>query len=409
MVLLIILNTFLLSFVVKEKSSRHFDLSLAQSAYPELSEIKSQQLTFDQTSNFFTELADKKGAVYAYGALKVAPLPPNTDFHLLGHVVGDKLYKQFGAEGIKVCTEDFRNACSHAIVVGLFSDKGSAALQEIALACQDAPGGSGAYTMCFHGLGHGILAYYGYQFPPAVADCRKTGTAARNNREFTECVGGTVMEIISGGGHDPVAWEKQNKLYLSNANPASFCQNEFIPAEARPICYIYLTPQLFKAAGASLAAPKDEHFVKAFTYCDKLAKDDRVNRDACFGGFGKEFVVLAKERDIRRIDQMTEAELGKVRGWCQLTPDKDGQAACMVYALNSLYWGGENDPQTAINFCELTKDVYLKGVCFDNLVGAVQFYMSDRNYRSDFCQKLPPDVRIGCQKKLLTNQGVKLA
>lgn len=30
-----------------------------------------------------------QGAKYAFDILKTAPVPPNTDTHLLGHVVGD--------------------------------------------------------------------------------------------------------------------------------------------------------------------------------------------------------------------------------------------------------------------------------------------------------------------------------
>ena len=115
--------------------------------------------------------------------LKRASVPSGTDMHLLGHVVGDILYAQEGLKGIKTCTHDFRNACSHTIVVGLFSEQGEVALPKIAETCYQAPGGSGAYTMCFHGLGHGVLAYTGYDLTKAAQLCQKTGTTGYNYRE----------------------------------------------------------------------------------------------------------------------------------------------------------------------------------------------------------------------------------
>src|SRR3989338_10209532 len=136
---------------------------------------------------------------------KAAPLGPNIDLHLLGHAVGDELYKQEGLNGITICDNDFRNACSHSIVIGLFYDKGDGALSEISEACRKAPGGSGAYTMCFHGLGHGILAATGYDMGKTAEYCKKTDTTTCK-RESTECIGGSVMEIIGGGFHDREIW-----------------------------------------------------------------------------------------------------------------------------------------------------------------------------------------------------------
>ena len=108
--------------------------------YAELSEIKNHAASFSDLRDFFQDIAKEKGAEYAFEVLKQADVPSNTDMHLMGHAVGDILYQQKGLEGIKICTDDFRNACSHSIVVGLFSDNGDKALPEIAQACRQASG-----------------------------------------------------------------------------------------------------------------------------------------------------------------------------------------------------------------------------------------------------------------------------
>jgi len=89
-------------------------------------------MSFKELANYFTEIAEAKGAPYALDVLKAAPIPLDTDMHLLAHTVGDILYRQQGLEGIKVCTHDFRNACSHSVVIGAFLEQGEAALPGIA-------------------------------------------------------------------------------------------------------------------------------------------------------------------------------------------------------------------------------------------------------------------------------------
>ena len=64
--------------------------------------LKNNRADFAEIFKYFEQLAKQKGAEYAFAALAKAPLPPNTDLHLLGHVVGDELYKQQGLRGISI-------------------------------------------------------------------------------------------------------------------------------------------------------------------------------------------------------------------------------------------------------------------------------------------------------------------
>ena len=90
--------------------------------YSEVQSLQNKEMNFAELSKFFIALAKDKGGGYAYQALAYATMhaliPPNIDTHLLGHVVGDELFKQKGLDGMRVCTDDMRNACSHSIVVG---------------------------------------------------------------------------------------------------------------------------------------------------------------------------------------------------------------------------------------------------------------------------------------------------
>lgn len=400
-VFFVLLDSFLFVIFLHTKSNAKIRGDVAIYTYPEAEALRASVMSFRDLSQYFTDLAGKKGAPYAYEVLKAAPIPLNIDMHLLGHVVGDILYKQQGLEGIKACTEDFRNACSHSVVIGLFFEKSEAALPEIAEACRRAPGGSGAYTMCFHGLGHGILAYVGYDLPKAIELCEKTGTEAYRNREYVECVGGTVMEIIGGGFHNQKLWAEQSKKYTKVDDPLYLCSSDFMPDVARSQCYVYLTPHLFQMAGGNLANPTPTDFKKAFRFCDHIPRTQQENRSACYGGFGKEFIVLAKDRDIRKLEQMTSGELMKVYDWCLLGEEEKRVGPCIEHSVNSLYWGGENNRGASIRFCSLIPDAGYANICFTNLLGSVSYYIQDSAYRKEFCNEVPPLYRPQCSQTLL--------
>lgn len=349
---------------------------------------------FQEYSEYFQKLSEAKGAEYAFEILKRAPMREGTDLHLLGHVVGDMLYKQKGIDGIKVCTPDFRNACSHSVVIGMLTEFGEGSLPEITNTCKEAPGGKGAYTMCFHGLGHGVLAYNGYRLDSAVEMCKKTGTAEYLEREYIECVGGATMEMIAGV-HDRDAWELQKETYFKKDDPLYPCNASFMPKEVQSVCYVHLTPYLFQRAGMNLGRPDPEFYPKAFSFCDRLPSDDFENRAACFGGFGKEFIGIAQGRDIRDVGSMQEPALRKMSEWCGLAGSFSGVRDCTVYALGSLFWGGENNPDASFRFCSILEGE-LSRACFESLAANISLFLEDSSKGRELCARLPEQYRAPC-------------
>ncbi|MEK7561234.1 MAG: hypothetical protein AAB539_04770, partial [Patescibacteria group bacterium] len=304
-------------------------------------------------------------------------------------------------EGIRECTPEFRNACSHSIVVALFAEKGQQGLNDIMRVCRMAPGGPGAYTMCFHGLGHGIVAALDYDMPAAIGVCKQTGTAEHGDEETRECVGGIVMEMISGGFHNREDWQKKRAEYFSVAEPLRPCADDFMPRAYRWWCYVYLTPHLFEAAGADIGSPSATNFKKAFEFCDRIPRTDEREWKACFGGFGKEFVVLAVRRDIRAVGALTDAEARQVGVWCGLAPHQEGAKECVAHAVSSLFWGGENTADAAIGFCGVAVAGELSDWCFQVLTDLVSYYAKDSSYRGAVCARMPPNRQARCRSVLL--------
>lgn len=367
------------------------------SSYSEAATIGKGAKDFQDLSGRFEDLAKNKGGVYAYEVLKRAELPPNTDLHLLGHAVGNILYTEEGVDGVALCTQDFRNACSHSIVIGALNEFGEPALPMIREACKKAPGGSGAYTMCFHGLGHGVFAYYGYELPQTVAFCKQTGTEAYRNREYVECIGGTIMELVGGGGHDRNLWLEAQEKYLDTGRPLAPCTDALVPTIAKEICLTYLTPHMWESVGMDLGNPDPEKLPAAFKLCDTLS--DQNLRDACFGGFGKEFTVLAAARDVRDLANMTDEQLSRVISWCEKALVEDGTLSCVRSALNSLFWGGENDPELSFRYCErMNGKTTLSQECYKGLASNIAQYIPSPR-KEALCQRLPTQFSKECAKQ----------
>lgn len=375
-----------------------FILKSRQSAYPELATISQYSDSFPRLKEFFQSAAERKGGAYAFELLRRATLPAGTDIHLLGHVIGDILYKQMGKDGMLVCTRDFRNGCSHAIVVGLFFDRGEEAVGDIVEACKKAPGGGGAYTMCFHGLGHGVLAAEGYDFKKAVTTCGKAAPEGFISREATECVGGALMELISGGDHDKTAWDRQIKRYLSSEDPLAPCNQAYVPIAAKDTCYEYITPHLFELVGSSLTNPTPEEIRRAFLYCNDLPSESS-NQAACFRGFGKDLINAVLKSDIRAVTTLTNKHAQNMYDWCSLASTDFGRQQCMVSMVNSLYWGGENSEDPALVYCGVAREGD-KELCYRYLLGAVSFYDTQGGASQRVCRKVPHAYTFVCEKNI---------
>lgn len=328
-----------------------------------------------------------------YRLLISTQLPPNIDLHLLGHAVGNLMYEKYGLDAMQYCTPDLRNACSHSVVIGALLDNGLAALEDVHAACKKAPGGSGAYTMCFHGFGHGVLAFTEYDFDAAVALCQKVGTPEYQNEEAGQCVGGAVMELRDGV-HDRAMWEAKISAYINTDNPLSLCQRPSIFPEAKKHCYSYITPFLFDAAGANGGLPQIEHYEPALAYCEK--EPDPTLKEQCFAGFGKEFIVLAGAYDIQRIDELPSETLATAASWCSRSPNPDAERACSLEIVHSLYWGGENNINGVIRYCSvlgrgLSRD------CFSTLYADVITYGNENHVR-EVCSLVPEAEVEFCRK-----------
>ncbi len=370
--------------------------------YPEIAEIRLGNLrTYDDYKEYFVSLAKRKTAVYAFEVLKYADIPSNVDTHRIGHNIGYVQYEQKGLKGIYDCTTDFRNACEHAIVVQALILSGPQALIDVAKVCSEGPGGITAYVHCFHGVGHGLMAYLGYDFKEAVSTCRQVyDFAVEYNPNVTtkamwyECVGGSMMELTQGE-HDQNAWERAKKIYMPESDILMPCDADFVPREAKPMCYSYLKPRFLEAAGAVRGSPSPDTYPKALSYCEKIPEDDPDSRDGCYAGFGAAFAYFASG-DARALEHMSDEELSNVHEWCGFISDERERIVCALSALDVIFWGGQNESPASITFCSLSPDDTLRSRCFSALGESARYSFESESRLKTFCADFPDAYKSAC-------------
>lgn len=347
--------------------------------------------SFTEAKDYFYEYAVTNGAVEAFEVLKVTRLSSDIDMHLLGHVVGDILYEQEGIAGMSYCTHDFRNACSHSVVIGALLDHGLEIFDEINAICKQAPGGKGAYTMCFHGFGHGVLAYTEYSFKEAVELCELVGTAQYERQEAFECIGGVVMEMKEGI-HDMNTWRARYDSFYDFDDPMWFCTASFMPREARSRCLSYATPYLFDAAAETHnVQPRPYLFADAMQLCVTL--DDENDQSVCYAGFGKEYIVIAANYNTQEIASLPNDRLQLAIDWCDFAPDARGALECKIEIVDSLYWGGENEPDAVLRYCDLMTTSADKTTCWSHLLNLVSQYKTGSiNHTQQVCKQAPKAI-----------------
>lgn len=365
--------------------------------HPEDAAIAADNPTLDTLTKRFDELAEEKGAEYAFDVLRHAKTPPNMDLHLIAHSLGHVLYRQQGIDGMPVCTQEFGNGCSHAIVIEALQEHGDSNETRalIDAACHKAGDALSAYTMCYHGLGHGVFAYYGYSLPETVSFCMKTGTKAYDNIQAYECVGGAVMELIFGGGHDHEVWQAANKKYFTQ-DPLAPCDTDLIPAAAKPKCYVYMSPHLMERAGANMEVFTDEQLKLGMSYCEVLPWGEE--RSNCIGGFGKDFVGLVVKHDLRKRDrgEITDMQLQDTERLCNHAPTGDDANTCHAFAISMFFWGGFAAPELAPRYCTSLDNEPARNFCFDFLAGSIGHLISDPDERAVRCEAVPERSKHFC-------------
>ncbi len=208
----------------------------------------------------------------AYAAFKKKFTSASTaDQHNAAHMFGELLYAKEGIQGFSICDGSFGFGCAHTFIPLALFDHGVDAVGKFDAACVQAFGSES--LGCFHGIGHGLGANFGYStdgLSKALALCDTLSW----KKPYGGCRDGVFMEF---NARLMASNESQKGRPFSIDERLVPCTT--VPEDARVACYFEL-PTWWENS-----FPTDPtKYERMQSYCAEVRAP--ASREACFRGIG---------------------------------------------------------------------------------------------------------------------------
>jgi hypothetical protein len=229
--------------------------------------------------------------------------------HTLAHAFGGALYEELGPAGFNYCKSDFSGGCYHEVIGRSMAEFGASETETFAKLCEEDATTTGTGHIdsieCFHALGHGILASYGYALPDlkkSLSLCDSITVSSASKASDLNCRIGAFMEynireILSGdtGSHfNPRPYSDDIKFKLCSEVDPTYGETCMFQ-----LPYWWSVASNIKDPGA--------RFQQFGEYCRSV--DDNTLRERCFEGIGYDAPWLANFNETATIDLCKKAAL----------------------------------------------------------------------------------------------------
>lgn len=235
--------------------------------------MPSHDATDKEWTAYWRDRIETHGGKSAYG--EFAELFANDSIgtqHKAAHIFGSALFHIEGVGGLSVCDSRFSFGCFHEFLGEAIATLGMEIVPLLDEGCKKSL--STSPLSCQHGIGHGILAFEGYD----EASLEKTLILCRDlvgTNHIGGCPGGAFMEY------------NLRTMLGSEATPRSFGGDPFVPCTTLDESFleacVYWLPQWWLQE-VFRPLPKEERFVRMGDLCRTL-KNSAVERN-CFEGLG---------------------------------------------------------------------------------------------------------------------------
>lgn len=188
--------------------------------------------------------------------------------HENAHLFGLLLYKNYGVSGIRYCDDSFSYGCYHILTGSAIAEEGISAVGQIIEICRTLPNPDNTKS-CQHGIGHGLLSYFGYSQKGINQSLSECGKIEKKNSET--CSSGVFMENNFQNMHTGLTLTRQ----FVKSNPLYPC--DVIQEDSRPGCYFQQTFWWLKA----MSGTNSQRLNLIDTICSKL---NGKESDSCYKG-----------------------------------------------------------------------------------------------------------------------------
>ncbi len=183
------------------------------------------------------------------------------DCHQEAHEVGRVGYQIEGNKVFAECDSSCHSGCYHGAMEGLLHEKGSKNLvHDVNEVCDIFDTRFGTFE-CFHGVGHGLLAYVAYDMPKGIDECKRLDTKEKG----LFCLSGLFMENVVTAQGWGASKQAHTTNWVSKTDPHFPCNALSQDYDTQYTCYHMQTSWMLtmygydfdKVSAACLTAPKD--------------------------------------------------------------------------------------------------------------------------------------------------------
>lgn len=269
--------------------------------------IKPGNISINSQKKYWRNQIRQKGPQKAYLRYKkeaVAKTPQ--DQHLAGHIIGELLFEQRGVDSLIICDNSSGFSCFHGFFTAAINKLGPSGAKKLYAVCIKQYGSGG--TGCQHGIGHGILEFFGYsKLSQALSICEELPSP----HPLLGCVSGVFMDY----NFPTIIHETETSTTLRSVDQFNLNHPcDIVEQKFQPSCYFELIAWLVKAL------PFEPQ--KIISLCDKLKFE--ANRKSCFLGLGFNLLI-----DYKNADKSFQT--------CQTIEDKNSQISCLAGATWASY------------------------------------------------------------------------
>ncbi|HEV8311269.1 MAG TPA: hypothetical protein VGW35_26715 [Methylomirabilota bacterium] len=295
------------------------------------------------------------------------------DCHHAAHQIGRVAYGLYGARTFQRGDASCHAGYYHGAMEAFLQERGTRNLAaEIEQLCNDFGTRFGKFQ-CFHGVGHGVMAYEGYNLPKALEGCGHLATAYSRGA----CYEGAFMEnFVAGQGFGALAGHRTPWL---SRDPHFPCNGISQDPGLQFHCYQMQTSWMLFLYQLD--------FEKVARECLR-ARPDMI--PVCFKSFG---------RDAAAQSRRDPAEIARLCGRVpRVREAPDAYEQCVTGAVNVVvdFWGGRLRDQ-ASELCRRVDDA-AKRTCYAVVVSRLFDVFATSAERRQVCLSFEPAYQELCQR-----------
>lgn len=282
------------------------------------------------------------------------------DCHQKAHEVGRIAYELFAEKAFQNCSAECHSGCYHGATEAYFREHGVENIaNDLAVICSSELN-SFLSHQCFHGVGHGLMAYADYELFEALHNCDLLPQGQES------CYSGVYMENVVGGLAPTVGHFTD---YLSD-DPKFPCN--IVEEKYKNACYFYQTSRMVQLF--------DYDFSKVAAVCSDIEPE---YQRSCFESMGRDVGGVHIADNPGAIQACANAPAGDSRVWC------------INGAVQNTFWTPEGQDD-AIDFCTRLDDPDEKLSCYDTIFRRATLVLETQDDLTAFCGKAEVDYQQPC-------------